>query len=279
VSGHLRLLRDADDELARTDELLMLAYASPSRRRELTLYLRAQPDGWYVIEDDGELLAVAGCLLYGPFCWIGLVATHPSAQGRGLASRLSAHLVEWAMARGCRTVALDASDVGRPVYERLGFRVIGTTAELIRPAGVPPRPGDTAELGSDEDLEEIIAFDRASFGGDRRALLLELAADVESSWHVTRDEHGRLDGYLLGRKAGPGPGAAIDARSARLLVRSALDPSEQQKVLVPEVSAYLGELEAAGFVEQRRLTHMRFGELELPGARQRLLAQRSYATG
>ena len=102
---------------------------------------------------------------------------------------------------------------------------------------------------------------------------------MESSWHVTRDEDGRLDGYLLGRSAGPGPGAAIDARSARRLVRSALDPSEQQKVLVPDVSAYLGEFEAVGFVEQRRLTHMRFGELELPGERHRLLAQRSYATG
>lgn len=279
MAGHLRLLRDSDDELARADEILMLAYASPSRRRELTLYLRAQPDGWYVIEDDGELLAVAGCLLYGPFCWIGLVATHPSAQGRGLASQLSAHLVEWALARGCRTVALDASDVGRPVYERLGFRVSGTTAELIRPAGAPSPPGDTSEVGSNEDLEEIMAFDRASFGGDRRALLVELAADVESSWHVTRDEGGRLDGYLLGRSAGPGPGAAIDAHSARRLVRSALDPSEQQKVLVPDVSAYLGELEAVGFVEQRRLTHMRFGEPELPGERHRLLAQRSYATG
>ena len=279
MSGDLRLLRESDDELARADELLMLAYASPSRRRELTLYLHAQPDGWYVIEEDGELLAVAGCLLYGPCCWIGLVATHPSAQGRGLASRLSAHLVEWAMARGCRTVALDASAVGRPVYERLGFRAMGTTAELFRPAEAPSPPGETAELASEADLDEIIAFDRASFGGDRRALLAELAADEETRWHVTRDDHGRLDGYLLGRSQGPGPGAATDERSAHRLVRSALHPGERQKVLVPEVSAYLGVFEGAGFVEQRRLTHMRFGELDLPGERHRLLAQRSYATG
>jgi GNAT superfamily N-acetyltransferase len=279
VSGDLRLLRDSDDELARADELLMRAYASPSRRRELTLYLRAQPDGWYVIADGRELLAIAGCLLYGPFCWIGLVATHPSAQGRGLASRLSAHLVEWSLARGCRTVALDASDAGRPVYERLGFRAIGTTAELIRSAGAPPPPGDTAERGSQVDLEEIVAFDRMAFGGDRRALLVELAADEESRWHVTREEDGRLAGYLLGRSQGPGPGAATDERSARRLVRSAIDPSEHQKVLVPDVSSYLEVFETLGFVEQRRLTHMRFGELELPGERRRLLAQRSYATG
>jgi GNAT superfamily N-acetyltransferase len=272
-------MRGDDDELARVDELLMLAYDSPSRRRELELYRETQPDGWYVIEDDRTPLAVAGCLLYGSFCWIGLVATHPAAQGRGLASRLSSFLVEWAMGQGCRTVALDASAAGRPVYERLGFHAVGTTAELLRPTGLPVAPGPSAEPGSAADLGEIVAFDRAAFGGDRSALLGQIALDEESTWHVTRDGEGRLDGYLVGRRAGPGPGAAIHETSARRLLRSTIDTAEQQKVLVPDVSAYLDAVVALGFVEQRRLTHMRLGELELPGERSRLLAQRSYATG
>jgi hypothetical protein len=50
-------------------------------------------------------------------------------------------------------------------------------------------------------------------------------------------------------------------------------------VLVPDESAFLTTLLALGFVEQRRLVHMRLGELELPGERSRLIAQLSYATG
>jgi hypothetical protein len=48
---------------------------------------------------------------------------------------------------------------------------------------------------------------------------------------------------------------------------------------VPAGSLFLDTLLACGFVEQRRLDHMRHGALELPGARNRLLAQLSYATG
>src|ERR1700712_208687 len=114
-------MRATDAELDRVDELLTIAYGTASRRLEIELYLAAQPDGWFVIEEDGELVAVGGGLAYGPFCWIGLVGTHPRARGRGLATTISRHLVEWSRAKGCATVALDASDVGRPVYERIGF--------------------------------------------------------------------------------------------------------------------------------------------------------------
>ena len=131
-------MQRTDAELGRVDELLMLAYEAPSRRRELELYLSVQPDGWFVIEEGGEIVAAAGAIAYGGFCWIGLVATHPAAQGRGLATRLSRHLLEWATSRGIGTVALDASDVGRPVYERLGFRALGPTVELVRDAGRRP---------------------------------------------------------------------------------------------------------------------------------------------
>jgi GNAT superfamily N-acetyltransferase len=275
----LRPMRDTDDELARVDELLTLAYATSSRRRELELFQAAQPDGWYVIERDGSPVAVAGCLVYGPFCWLGLVATHPALRGRGLASRLSRHLVDWAVSRGCRTVALDASIVGRPVYERLGFEAVGETAELLRGPGTPLPPGEAATRGSVADLDEIAALDRQIFGGDRSVLLRELFADPRGAWCVDRNGDGRLGGYLLTRNRLLGPGAAVDELTAARLVRTALAEGREQRVLVPDESTFLAMLLALGFVEQRRLVHMRFGELELPGERSRLIAQLSYATG
>jgi hypothetical protein len=62
-------------------------------------------------------------------------------------------------------------------------------------------------------------------------------------------------------------------------VRSALDARCDQRVLVPAGSAYLDTLLDLGFVEQRRLAHMRIGERRLSGERCRLVAQLSYATG
>jgi hypothetical protein len=50
-------------------------------------------------------------------------------------------------------------------------------------------------------------------------------------------------------------------------------------VLVPAESAFHDALTRLGFVELRRLAHMRFGDPGLPGERSRLIAQLSYATG
>ena len=58
-------------------------------------------------------------------CSIWLVATVPSARGQGLASALMAHALADAKERGCTTSTLQATDRGRPVYERLGYRSLG----------------------------------------------------------------------------------------------------------------------------------------------------------
>jgi GNAT superfamily N-acetyltransferase len=279
VPGTLRPMHETEDELARVDELLALAYGTGSRRPELDMYLAATPTSWCVIEQDGRLLAVAGCLAYGGFSWLGLVATHPAARGQGLASQVSQHLVDWSLARGCRTVALDASTVGQPVYERLGFEQVGATAELSRPPGTPAPTGDRASQASRSDVAELVAFDREAFGGDRRSLLRALAGDPRGRWFVARQADGTLGGYLLVREHLIGPAAAIDEECAQRLVRSALDDDREQRVLVPEGSAFLDTLLRLGFVEQRRLAHMRLGELTLPPTRCRLVAQLSYATG
>jgi GNAT superfamily N-acetyltransferase len=56
---------------------------------------------------------------------IGWVAVEPEARGRGLSSKLLAHALADAAERGQRTSTLVSTKLGRPVYERLGFRGLG----------------------------------------------------------------------------------------------------------------------------------------------------------
>ena len=304
----LRLLQNAPAELERADRLLMTAYNAPSRQGELALYLRVQPDGWFVIADGGNIVSVAGAISYGSFCWIGLVATDPGYRRRGLAARLSAHLVDWGRERGCKTVALDASDTGRPVYERLGFQAVGFTAELELPAlaaghgkldvggkpvgggvpagggGGPGRAGRIVTGGG-----ELAGLDRPVFGGNRFALLQGLSEDGGYRCYGLPDgdgPRGGLAGYLFAGGRGLGPGCARDEAAAAELIGAALrdaaewvDPAAPARLLVPMESRYLPTLLGLGFRERRRLTHMRLGDPVLPGERHRLLAQTSYAAG
>jgi GNAT superfamily N-acetyltransferase len=58
-------------------------------------------------------------------CGIYLVATRPEARGRGLATALMRHALAEARKRGCTTSSLQATALGRPVYQRMGYREIG----------------------------------------------------------------------------------------------------------------------------------------------------------
>jgi GNAT superfamily N-acetyltransferase len=58
-------------------------------------------------------------------CGIWWVATLPEARGRGLSSRLLRVALDEARERSVRTSTLQATKLGRPVYERIGYRDIG----------------------------------------------------------------------------------------------------------------------------------------------------------
>lgn len=51
------------------------------------------------------------------------IATIPAARRRGYGAAMTARVVTDGLAAGCDVAALQASELGRPIYERLGFRV------------------------------------------------------------------------------------------------------------------------------------------------------------
>jgi GNAT superfamily N-acetyltransferase len=277
----IRVLGDAEFDLERVDRLLTTAYRPPSWRREVEMYLRTQPDGWFVVEEAGEIVAMAGGLAYGSFCWLGLVATLPRFERRGFASALSSRVVEWAKERGCRTVALDASEKGRPVYERLGFQPVGRTAVLIAPTNVQPSDKGTVERV--DDIDDVLELDRSMFGGDRSSLLRSFA-DLESPRVYAIRDGDEPSGYLFTRDGAIGPGGARSADDAVRLLSAAVADSASRtdgdvRLLLPAESVYADVLFSFGFHESRHLTHMRIGDQTLPGERQLLLAQLSLAAG
>ena len=75
--------------------------------------------------DDGEIACVAATLDVEDDCMLAMVATDPDRRGGGLARRLCHAALLEARDRGLPTSSLQASALGRPVYERLGFGSYG----------------------------------------------------------------------------------------------------------------------------------------------------------
>jgi hypothetical protein len=72
------------------------------------------------------------------------IATIASARRRGYAAAMTARVVADGALAGCDVAALQASEMGRPIYERLGFRTVITYAaytEIESPRRGTFRPG------------------------------------------------------------------------------------------------------------------------------------------
>src|SRR5262249_46041717 len=103
-----------------------------------------------------------------------MMLVEESLRGRGLGRALMQHALAYLDERGVERVRLDATPLGRPLYEKLGF-----VAEIdLHPyEGGPTGTGEpaTGELGAGVGrLDRVRRFDAEVTGADRSALLGQL---------------------------------------------------------------------------------------------------------
>ena len=105
------------------DQMLALtALVYPAYFRKGT----AELGDYFGILDDGRLCAMAGIRMsFDGYQEVSAVCTHPDYRGRGLASRLSRHLISHIQKQGDVPFlhTEEYNDAARAVYERLGFRL------------------------------------------------------------------------------------------------------------------------------------------------------------
>ncbi|WP_343082498.1 GNAT family N-acetyltransferase [Ostreiculturibacter nitratireducens] len=75
----------------------------------------------YVGYHDGEPVAVSSLVMAAGLAGIYAVATLPAARNLGIGTAMTLHAMAEGKRRGARHAVLQATDMGRPVYERLGF--------------------------------------------------------------------------------------------------------------------------------------------------------------
>lgn len=79
---------------------------------------------------DGEPAGAGSLWVDGATAGLYNIATREGFRGRGIGSAVTATLMEHGRSRGCTEAILHASEVGLPVYERLGFETVCTVGQF-----------------------------------------------------------------------------------------------------------------------------------------------------
>jgi predicted GNAT family acetyltransferase len=195
---------------------------------------------------------------------------------RGIGTRLVQHALQYLDGQGVSAVRLDATALGRPVYERLGFVA---QFELMRMEGVmgggvdaavtpssaePSCPGTACAIrpAGPDDSRVLAAWDQEATGTPRGRLLECLLADPGSRAYWTGDGQ-PPGGYVISRcgsrAAQLGPAVAFTAAAGSMLLdRAATDWTGQRVYLDVPVDnrAAVVWAESHGLVCQRSFTRM-----------------------
>jgi len=251
------------------------------------MLLRLAPAGAFAAHLDSHDACIVGTAIgidYGSFAWIAMMLVDPAYRGRGLGSRLLEAAID-AMPSSL-PIRLDATPMGRPLYQRYGFEdetTLSRYARLKPRAPSEPRAPSASRASSivrpltDADMAVVVEQDRETFSGTRGAVLEWAFHSAPQYAYVVRNDEGPVD-YCLGRQGRLfdqiGPVVARDDDIAHALVSAALAAAGDRSVVVDAFdpstgsgspramsrgesrSTFTAALRDDGFVVQRPLIRM-----------------------
>jgi predicted N-acetyltransferase YhbS len=190
-------------------------------RREFFAWAVDHPGASPIVADlDGRVVGTGVGSVHGLFGWVGTIFVEEALRGQGLGGALTRRVIDDLERAGCSTLVLIATELGRPIYERLGFTVqsryhmLYTTglADGADVADVDPR----IRSYEPADLTALVTLDAAATGEDRSAVI---ASFVERGRAVVAtDDDGTVVGFIVRPPWGGGAVVAPDPADAiRLL--------------------------------------------------------------
>jgi len=141
----------------------------------LIAFPRESPHGAVLVATPGDGGAPLGgvcCLRFGATGWIGALGVDHAARRGGVGTALTAAAIARLQDGGAQTVLLFATEMGRPLYERMGFKPEGAITAWSGTAGRVRTPRELVVRSLHEaDRGALQALDRDATGEARDPVL------------------------------------------------------------------------------------------------------------
>jgi GNAT superfamily N-acetyltransferase len=199
---------------------------------------------------DDQLAGIGTAIVLGKSAWLGHIIVHPSFRNRGVGRFITESLVTQASTT-CETVMLISTALGKPVYEKVGFKIVGEYI-FYKDGKLPEAVGVTVPF---ENIfrRDILSIDRMVSGEDRAELF-----DAHYTGCSVYLNDGKVEGFYM---PSLGDGLVVannaDAGLALMSVRNKLEP----RFVLPEQNLSARNfLQQYAFIEYQRGTRMCLGK-------------------
>lgn len=227
--------------------------------------LDLEPGGCFLAEIDGLEVGTVTTCRFGDVGWVAMMLVDPNFRRQGIGKALMERAIGYLEELGVRSIRLDATPMGQPLYEKLGFV---PQYQLIRHAGMLPAnpPVDGVIPFTLQHLNSMLALDEHVVQAERHRYILQLYHHQPQAVRFVLNEEGSLQGFMMARPGALawqlGPCIAEDEAGAMLLA----DAWHQYagKSVFLDIAVHHEQAsqmaKAQGLTEQRRLQRMSRGQ-------------------
>ena len=209
-----------------------------------------------VAEVDNKIIGCGIAIVHGTISWLGTIIVLPEYRRRGIGKEITSHLIEYCKSKGCKTQILVASEMGEPVYRKLGFTTSATYIFYKRESIAPIQRISNVREVRQEDVKYIKELDKEITREERFTFLERF---LSTGYVYNPEKSDSITGVYL-PDYGTGLIIAKDSTAGLTLMKLRFNQGKT-KIVIPSSNMIAQEyLLSERFQEYRRAPRMVLGE-------------------
>jgi len=231
----------------------------PCTLSDLTKIGHLQPDGWediipwfrfycknsfcspVVVEDNQSVIGIGTAISNGYSGWLAQIVVDENHRGKGIGYDITDHLIQILRSGGARTIHLIATDMGFPLYKKMGFQTITEYLFFRGTYKVDKHQHDNIRPYHKKDLTRIIKIDQSVSGENRMKMLEKFSSNI-----LVFKKNNNITGYFY-QDFGEGMIIALNQESGIELLKLKLQSGKIKTVVPAENDLCVEFLEEIGF--------------------------------
>ncbi len=239
---------------------------------DIKLIKYLQPDGWSDISfffrfycmhkfcypivalSNNHMVGVANAIENDRTGWLAHIIVAPKYRRKGIGSLLTNHLVDYLFNKNCKTLLLIATEMGKPIYSKLGFEIVSDYVFFDSGKIMQNNRNKNIRKFHTSDIDEVLKLDQYISGENRTNMLTQF---LKNAWIY--QSQGHIKGFFL-PEIKEGMILALDDESGLALLEFKHATNNCKTVLPAENIEGLEFLLSHGFRKVNKAPRMIMGE-------------------